>query len=603
MGTHADTIAQLVAGLSMDRFKKHVELLSEHIGPRPAGSTAERNGAVYVFNELESYGLKPEFVEFLAYVDRPVTCRLEVVRPQRRHLVAESLAWAANTGPSAVTADVIDGGSGSEVDLNSLGDAVRGKIVLARAGEVWRGAALRHAQDRGASGVIWSSRYPEAPISNLGTTGVHIGNPLPGTEFPKLPDVGVCYEDGELLAGWLRSGTLTVRVEVLRDRAWMPTQNVVGTLVGSRYPDQIVSLGAHIDQWSAGAYDSGSQLAGMLEIARTLAESRDRPERSIQFIGWGAHEHGIIGSLYHAFESHADEVRDHVVGHVNCCPFIGGRGQSRAALRTMTSPEILHLTDELVDRYGWREGWTDISPYWDSADHIPFVMHGVPSAQPRGWYLGSANPWYHSVAGDTYRNVHFDEENIRDAFRMQSGLALFLANGPLVPLRYGPVARDFRAEVERLQRRAGEDLDFAPLAAAFTAMEGAAEEISALLDPLLEPLRSPDTLSAQERSALERLAESYGQHGKRLATAIYDLDRVRLGEQILERPEHDIGLLPAFLGVIELADLTPHSREHQRLTGAMATAIGHLVPVVDRIALALRDEAAVLRSQLKQDQP
>lgn len=599
MGSHAETVAQLVANVSMDRIKRHVEIFSEHIGPRPAGSTAERNAAVYVFNELESYGLRPEFVEYSAYIDRPVTCRLEVLQPQRRHLISESLAWGANTGPSGIVADIIDGGHGSASELEALGAAIVGKVVLARAGRVWRGSALRHAQDHGAAGLIWVSSYPEAPITNLGMARIHYGNPLPESEQPKLPGVAIRYEDGELIADQVRLGAVTVRIEVYRDREYVPSQNVVANLPGTRYPDQLVSMGAHVDNWSGGAYDSGSQLAGMLEIARALAVGGTRPERSIQFCGWGAHEHGIIGSIHHAYESHSDDVEKRMVGHVNCCPIIGGRGQSRASLRTNTSVEIRHLTEELVARYGWSEGWTDISPYWDGSDHIGFFLRGVPTCQPRGWYVGSGNPFYHSVAGDTYRNVWFDEDNIRDAIRLHAGLALFLANGPVPPLRYAPVARELRREVEAVRQLAGDIVDFAPLLDALHAMEDAAAMVSGLIDDLLEPRRSPETLSDHERSALEHLSEPYVMHGKRLATALYSLTHVRLGSQLLEGESGEqIGLIPAFLEASRLRHLSPSSSEHNRLKDELAQRARDLAAVVDPISAGLRDEAVALQTEL-----
>ena len=125
--------------------------------------------------------------------------------------------------------------------------------------------------------MIWASRFPKAPISNLGTAGVYIGNPLPNTVFPKLPGLGITFEDGERLGSYLAQGKVVVRLDVLREQHWTRSQNVFGTLRGSRYPEQQVVLGAHLDQWSCGAYDSGSQLAAMLELARALAESPNRP--------------------------------------------------------------------------------------------------------------------------------------------------------------------------------------------------------------------------------------------------------------------------------------------------------------------------------------
>jgi N-acetylated-alpha-linked acidic dipeptidase len=63
---------------------------------------------------------------------------------------------------------------------------------------------------------------------------------------------------------------LRVHLKVEQERFIARTCNVVGTLRGSRYPEQRVLLGAHHDAWGYGAADpccgcslQGQQIAGL----------------------------------------------------------------------------------------------------------------------------------------------------------------------------------------------------------------------------------------------------------------------------------------------------------------------------------------------------
>ena len=64
---------------------------------------------------------------------------------------------------------------------------------------------------------------------------------------------------------------LTVRVRVNQPRALTRAVNVVGTVVGSEFPNEWVILGAHYDPWGFGAIDpeiAYAKLATLSEGAR-----------------------------------------------------------------------------------------------------------------------------------------------------------------------------------------------------------------------------------------------------------------------------------------------------------------------------------------------
>ena len=85
--------------------------------------------------------------------------------------------------------------------------------------------------------------------------------------------------------------------------------NVAGVLPGSdpQLRDEIIVLGVHFDHLGIrdkaiypGADDNASSLAMMLEAARELSTQRERPKRTIAFVGFDLEEHLLWGSRWFA---------------------------------------------------------------------------------------------------------------------------------------------------------------------------------------------------------------------------------------------------------------------------------------------------------------
>jgi hypothetical protein len=77
-----------------------------------------------------------------------------------------------------------------------------------------------------------------------------------------------------------------------------PRQEVFATKIGSRVPQEMVILGAHMDGIGNGqaANDNGSGTALVMEIARILAPASVETDRSIRFALWNNEETGLEGA-------------------------------------------------------------------------------------------------------------------------------------------------------------------------------------------------------------------------------------------------------------------------------------------------------------------
>ena len=92
-----------------------------------------------------------------------------------------------------------------------------------------------------------------------------------------------------------------------REPGWSAGSNVGAKIVGSdpRLKDQWVVVAAHFDHLGIrngvlypGADDNASAVAMMLEVARCLAESPEKPRRSVMLVGFDLEERGLVGSKY-----------------------------------------------------------------------------------------------------------------------------------------------------------------------------------------------------------------------------------------------------------------------------------------------------------------
>jgi N-acetylated-alpha-linked acidic dipeptidase len=142
--------------------------------PHVAGTPADRRTALFVRDKLRAWGWKADIAEYEVLLNYPRedSVRLEVVRPEHRVLKVTEDAWPADKDSASplafpafhgygvsgdVTGQVVYANYGRPEDfeaLDRLGMEVRGKLVLVRYGEIFRGLKVRNAQKRGALGIM-----------------------------------------------------------------------------------------------------------------------------------------------------------------------------------------------------------------------------------------------------------------------------------------------------------------------------------------------------------------------------------------------------------------------------------------------------------------
>ncbi len=380
----------LVRGIpSRDTLRALVRLYSAV--PHEAGTERSHHVAELILARYRAMGYDARIEQFEALMPRPVVRRLELVAPERyvAGLREPALKQDPTTGQTDqlptfnaysadgdVTGELVYVNYGRPEDyhvLDSLGISVRGKIVIARYGQAWRGIKPKVAAEHGAIGCIiysdprddgyWvDDPYPTGPMRP--STGAQRGSVMdmpiypgdpesPGwasvaggrrlsqaeaTTLMKIPVLPIGYGDALPLLRSLKGavapeawrGALPItyhigagpaRVHLVAKFDWKvrPLYDVIATVRGAIWPDQWVIYGNHHDAWVNGAEDPVSGQAALNETARGIAallKTGWRPARTIVFASWDGEEWGLLGSTEWA-EAHADELRTKAVVYYN----------------------------------------------------------------------------------------------------------------------------------------------------------------------------------------------------------------------------------------------------------------------------------------------
>jgi N-acetylated-alpha-linked acidic dipeptidase len=364
--------------------EEHLRILTQ--APHIAGSPEDKATAEYVAQKFREAGLDTEIVEYRAWLNYPAEISVDGTAPpgipmhgptpervdsdpfQDNPRVVMPFSGMSPSGDAE--AEVVYANYGSPEDFQKLERMkvdVRGKILLVRYGQNFRGVKAFVAQEHGAAGLLiysdpyddgWhrGDKYPGGPWrpdtgvqrGSIGYMFKFAGDPTtPGiasvpslpdskriapeqsAQMPKIPTTPLSYKDAwpilEHLGGedaprdWqgalpftyhVGPGPVKVKLHLKQDYQFRAIWDVIGRVRGSDYPDEWVVAGNHRDAWVYGAVDPNSGTAAMLEAVHGLGEilkSGWKPKRTIVIGSWDAEEFGLVGSTEWG-EQHAAEL-------------------------------------------------------------------------------------------------------------------------------------------------------------------------------------------------------------------------------------------------------------------------------------------------------
>jgi N-acetylated-alpha-linked acidic dipeptidase len=258
-------------------------------------------------------------------------------------------------------------------ELERHGVDVKGKIVIARYGEGWRGLKPKLAYQHGAIGcIIYSDPaddgyvqgdvYPKGAFrpedgvqrGSVADMPIYPGDPLtPGKGSPskpgsfnladaktvlKIPVLPISYADARPLLSALDGqvvpeawrgglpityhigpGPTQVHLKVINNWQQKPVYDVIAMIKGSEFPDEWIVRGNHHDGWVLGSDDPLTGNVALLDEAKAigaLVKQGWKPKRTLVYASWDGEEPGLLGSTEWA-ETHADELQKKAVLYFN----------------------------------------------------------------------------------------------------------------------------------------------------------------------------------------------------------------------------------------------------------------------------------------------
>jgi N-acetylated-alpha-linked acidic dipeptidase len=378
--------------------REHLRRLT--LEPHIAGTKEDYATAVYVRDQLRSSGLSADLKEYEVWLNYPnAPSILELITTRRQRLSVQEAAVPGDpssshpkitplfNGYSAngdVTGPVVYANYGLPNDYDDLKKAgvdVKGKIVIVRYGNSFRGVKAKVAEQNGAIGcIIYSDpeddgymqgdvfpngpwrpvasgqrgsvqylfEYPGDPLTpgKPAIAGTPRLKPEEATDLTRIPVQPIAYDVARTILSQLKGplrprgfqgglpfayhvgGTNDVKLRLKTDMDYKlrTIWNVVARIDGNEEKDRWVVLGNHRDAWVFGAVDPNSGSSAMLEVGRGFGELLKqgwKPRRTIILCSWDAEEYGLIGSTEWA-EEMADELRAKAVAYLNLDVAVSG---------------------------------------------------------------------------------------------------------------------------------------------------------------------------------------------------------------------------------------------------------------------------------------
>jgi Zn-dependent M28 family amino/carboxypeptidase len=287
--------------------------LSNKIGHRLSGSEGASKAVEWTEKIMNDYDFDKVYKQDLFVPNwKRGDKEIATIIDSNEDLSVLALGMSVATPKDGIRAKIVEV-QGLE-DLESLGrENIEGKIVFFNRPTDQRliltGAAYGGAVDQRASGPSMAAKY--------GAVGVVIRSV--GTAFDDVPHTGgIKYKDGikkipAAALGVKSADRLTLALEknsntelflkmnckTLEDA---PSHNVIGELIGTEFPDQIITVGGHIDSWDVGhgAHDDGAGCMQSIQVLRLFQKLDIKPRHTIRAVMFMNEENGTRGGLKYA---------------------------------------------------------------------------------------------------------------------------------------------------------------------------------------------------------------------------------------------------------------------------------------------------------------
>ena len=295
-----------------------LDYLSNEIGGRLSGSLNAELAVDYTKSELEKIGLDTVWLQPVMVPKwirgNPEFAYIETAPGKTIPVNLCALGGSISTPLAGIKAHVLEVQSIDQLKKTPR-DSIKGKIVffnrpmqadIISTFEAYGGCVnqrydgAKEAARFGAIGAI--VRSMNLRLDDLPHTGaMSYGNtPIEN----RIPSAAISTNDAERLSGMLKIDPnlkfyFKQNCKQLKD---VQSYNVIGELTGTKYPNQIIIVGGHLDSWDLGdgSHDDGAGCVQSMDVLRLLKLTGIKPKRTIRVVLFMNEENGLRGGLKYA---------------------------------------------------------------------------------------------------------------------------------------------------------------------------------------------------------------------------------------------------------------------------------------------------------------
>ena len=375
-------------------------------GPRFSGSTNLEKSLEWIIDEMKKDGLENVHGEEVM-VPKWIRGKESAVMtaPWKKDLAVLGLGGSVGTGSKGLSGEVFVVNSFD--DLKARAGEAKGKIILYNVPFTTYGETVQYRY-RGASeaakvGGIASLIRSVGPYS-MNTP--HTGTSAYEDGVKKIPHAAITLEDAAMMGRMSKRG-ITIKVSLYMEGRFVddvPSQNVMGEIIGSEYPDEVIVLGGHIDSWDVGqgAHDDGGGCVASWQAVKLIKDLGLKPKRTIRAVMWTNEENGLRGGEAYRDE-HLNELDNHILAMES------DAGVFKPSGFGFSGPDESLIILQDIGTLLYRIDSGKITKGGGGADIGPIMREGVPGMGLK--VDGSRYFWYHHTNADTFDKVDKDEFN------------------------------------------------------------------------------------------------------------------------------------------------------------------------------------------------
>lgn len=300
------------------------ESLTTEIGPRVGGSPQEALAREWAVAKFKEIGLQNVRIEpfTMPYWERGIETA-SIVSPFPQQLYITSLGGSVATPPEGIEAEIAYFPTFDDLK-NAPKGGLDGKIVFisGRMKKAPDGAGYGPANQKRRQGATEAAKRGAIAvvIRSVGTDShrfPHTGMMRYAEDTKKIPIAALSAPDADQLERTLERGG-SLRLKMTLTPKWLGERqsgNVIGEIIGSEKPDEIILVSGHLDSWDlgTGAIDDGAGIGISAGAAQVIIESGLKPKRTLRVVAFGAEEVGLLGGFAYVAAHKDTDLDKHVL--------------------------------------------------------------------------------------------------------------------------------------------------------------------------------------------------------------------------------------------------------------------------------------------------